>query len=114
MLPETRRWPSGLKATQMTPGGMIPEGQDLLPGLGVPELDGPVAARRGDPPAIGAERDARDRVGVPDQREHDAAAGRVDHPDLRSARRIAILHPFDLRDPPAVGARDGEVGVELA
>ena len=49
----------GAEGHAVDTGGMIPEGQDLLPGLGVPELDGPVIARRGDPPAIGAERDAR-------------------------------------------------------
>src|SRR3954447_13937524 len=86
-------------------GGMIPEGQDLLPGLRLPELDRPVVARRGDPPAVGAECDARDRSGVPHQLEHDTATGRVD--DLNVVRCLGLV---DLRDPPTVRAGDFQVG----
>jgi len=98
-------------------GGMIPEGQDLLPGLGVPDLDGPIAARRGDPPAIGAERHALGEIGVPDQRAYDAAAGRIDQLNIIANRLnlIANRRVFPgvgwdaFQDPPAVGACDGEV-----
>ena len=79
MPPETSLLPSGLNATQMTPAVWPRKRQDLLPGCGVPELDGSVAAGRGDPRPSGLKTTSTTCPGMALQGEGDLAAGRATH-----------------------------------
>ena len=72
--------PSGLNATLMTQPVCPLRVRASLAGRRVPDLHRPVVARGGEPRAVGAERHARDRAGMPLEGEGLLAGRRV--PDL--------------------------------
>src|SRR4051794_28302945 len=76
---------------------MAPEREDIPAVLGVPDLDRLILAARGDPRAIGAERDTVDETRVSTQGSQDPTGGRI----LDLHDRLA---GHGGRDPPAVGA----------
>ena len=97
LLPETRRRPSGLNATLLsTRVGCLLEGEDSLPGRGVPHPHGLIPTGGGDPPAVGAERHAVDQAAVPFERKDFLPGRRVPDFHRRSRPAEAIRWPSGL------------------
>src|SRR5271157_1927065 len=70
--------------------GMSAQGEDVIAGLGIPELDGPVVAGRGEAAAVGKVGDGADQAGVSFEPANQDPLARVPDDDL-GARRSAIL-----------------------
>ena len=94
----------------------MPEQREDLAARGhVPELDRPIIAGRREPTAVGAEEQAEDVAGMPDQGESDPPAGALQNHDRVAAEMDHCA--FSGRRPGhegavgAGGARSVEVGI---
>ena len=111
LLPEARRWPSGLNATLMDQTGMALEGEQLLAGRAVPDLHRLVIAPRSQALAVRAERHAHDPTGMALEGEQLLAGRAV--PDLhrlviaRRSQALAVRAERHARDPTGM-ALEGE------
>lgn len=87
---------------------MALEGQRLLSSRSIPQLDHLVRAAADDPPAVRAEGDADDPVGVSPEGQRLPTGGRI--PQLDCLVRAAADDPFAVR---AEGDAEDPVGVSL-